>query len=1167
MNGLFFETFFCSPAFANLVNSAANDSENDRKLALLDYAKKARNDFIRLLVLVQWSKKPSVSRCWEILSFLQRQDSCFRDAADELYAVSTRQLFARAPVYDVTTAVDVLTLGTYKRLPKSICTHLTSFGSKGAAVIDKSEAVAYVNDVIHYRLFNTPIPKEFSSITTGNGRVYIRVDGEFEVSMTVAGPTLTSPWIVLSLTVLVADTQGDQFGFNPQQYEWVREVARTKMLESDNPLNQLYFFLHKLCIRIALQELERQAGILYRSKLIPHLKVATKPTLNIRYWSVSNIGQISTATAPPSLSFHLKNNSLIVEHEPVLYHPISGDAVKFQVRTSCVSLEATLNEAMSANSNFRLFTLFSHLKGQMGKSGLNSDRLSLSLDKIRSFLRIQLFDSIDIAAYVNVNDGRILFEAPMSLGKISQHSVAKLQKLIDTTYEADITEVLRQLRREAILTYLSHCGSAYNLVPFFELPDSESKIETTNEDLKKPPINGSFDRVFFRLVDNTHYYLLLDIKHNEVSTSLVIQQRKNGKFEVDLTLALVPPMAFPPLFDVEADTSSNDQSGPIPKKLKKDMKDENDLWSVCLLETLQLAQSKINFVALKAQFLTKNISVQDNGQMLVFRLPSPPLNVSKMQLSFVGVTHWRVDVYESVPVYTLSSISSVENKISYSAKDRCWSFCYSNAETLQLFVRDLRVLGRIMELARQYQEVVKNHPDMEHVNLLQLCPTLITFCYCSNCFVAITWRFETKGYSVSYSMDPPPYSHYLQAKLNNKPDLLEFLKSLVYGSTCLRVLRRFSNVNSKVLPLDFTLVSHSIYHTRWIYRNRYAIDFRFVNPSHVIMEDGSVKLFSSATSVLPANLSRLHPIPNFHQFCIKHLLPFCAQPGSQNSSSSKLSDIRIKVSAIQLALETLHAYLGSIILHAQTAALLKQEIGDKVTVDINHETGAISAKINNFEYLFGLEDFFYFTLSIRPHQSQLRASTDTYLLSASAVIRQQGAQTVSSPILSCLTDVFNKEISIAPYDTNRLRSFLRLLTFPIPILEGLFAALSDDSQLGGNTNQMKLCFCFPKEFSCAGKPCIAHRSTQHTVNLLLKVYHQKLFVYAPLSYRYTPMREKLLFWEVNRTSFNQHQPALNPLNGLQGALLNNELHQLATTPLEKLRERFEQSSRIASGNN
>jgi mediator of RNA polymerase II transcription subunit 14 len=61
-----------------------------------------------------------ISLTKEILDLIEKQDAHLRNVADNLYFVHHSLQTATAPIYDVPTAIDVLTTGKYQRMPISI---------------------------------------------------------------------------------------------------------------------------------------------------------------------------------------------------------------------------------------------------------------------------------------------------------------------------------------------------------------------------------------------------------------------------------------------------------------------------------------------------------------------------------------------------------------------------------------------------------------------------------------------------------------------------------------------------------------------------------------------------------------------------------------------------------------------------------------------------------------------------------------------------------------------------------------------------------------------------------------------------------------------------------------------------------------------------------------
>lgn len=128
----------------------------ERRIFLLQYLNRTRLRFIKLLVASKWAQKASDSVTkasvkmeqikwlwfnfdyWKTMSqFLKKQNQAFPDVANELYFKADylrrntrfeenwfgwkkclqKDHFIRAPIYDVPSAVEVLSTGSYSRLP------------------------------------------------------------------------------------------------------------------------------------------------------------------------------------------------------------------------------------------------------------------------------------------------------------------------------------------------------------------------------------------------------------------------------------------------------------------------------------------------------------------------------------------------------------------------------------------------------------------------------------------------------------------------------------------------------------------------------------------------------------------------------------------------------------------------------------------------------------------------------------------------------------------------------------------------------------------------------------------------------------------------------------------------------------------------------------------
>ncbi|KAL6058155.1 Mediator of RNA polymerase II transcription subunit 14 [Balamuthia mandrillaris] len=346
-----------------LTESLLDKPDHVRKLALRDQFQRTRHRLIRLLVLVKWSSHvPSVRKSWDILAFLAQQDEAFRLAADSLYWVSNTLKEARAPNYDIPTAIDVLTTGTYQRLPVCIKNLVPP-----PPITEEEEAkvLQRLNDVINMRLFTTSIPSQFS-IRVADGRAYCLVKHEFQVTLTLEGEEKPShrqqendkekekekeketepedkeepqemliahrselednqkfPWIVLSVDIFISAEELDtlttkttnctvesRFSSSSSSaspsplpmlhVNHLRHLLQRRMTMSPRPFEELYKIMHAVCVPMQMDILHGQVVALSRRQT-GDIKIAHIPEkeLTIFYWRNMNQARRKENIKPP----------------------------------------------------------------------------------------------------------------------------------------------------------------------------------------------------------------------------------------------------------------------------------------------------------------------------------------------------------------------------------------------------------------------------------------------------------------------------------------------------------------------------------------------------------------------------------------------------------------------------------------------------------------------------------------------------------------------------------------------------------------------------------------------------------------------------------------------------------------------------------------------------
>ncbi|KAJ3396266.1 Enolase-phosphatase E1 [Lobulomyces angularis] len=298
----------------NLCEVLQNLQHLDRKKQLLDYSIKERSQFSKLLVLIKWAKKAShdINRCQRFHALIDKTDFCFSKSSDILFEISRALKANRDPLYDISTAIDVLTTGKYQRLPLVIKRRLIP-----PRLLSKSEidfTYKKIEDIIRRRLFcDEVIPIQLRrGIKIGNGCVTFTVENEFKVSLTLVSLDSNIPWIISDLKILVhleKDIyENIPFGLQESQINYIIDIAQQKIdaktcssltkpgtAESTSlnfyPLVELYKYLHLFCLNFQLEILHTQTIHLMRTRWAGHLEVSidrSTSLLRVRYWVLND---------------------------------------------------------------------------------------------------------------------------------------------------------------------------------------------------------------------------------------------------------------------------------------------------------------------------------------------------------------------------------------------------------------------------------------------------------------------------------------------------------------------------------------------------------------------------------------------------------------------------------------------------------------------------------------------------------------------------------------------------------------------------------------------------------------------------------------------------------------------------------------------------------------
>uniref|UniRef100_A0A915E4X5 Mediator of RNA polymerase II transcription subunit 14 n=1 Tax=Ditylenchus dipsaci TaxID=166011 RepID=A0A915E4X5_9BILA len=270
---------------------AAKKKETERKISVVQFAHSTRLIFVKLLAIVKWIKQ---SKKFEPLTairfFLDQQAMHFVDTADRLVAIARDELrFARLPVFQVAQAVDVLTLGTYPRLPQDIKDRFILKPSLSKE--EQTLTLRRLNHVLEYQLSmsSLTISPRIDSILIRNGMVIMQVSGEFEINLTMLGEEPSAKWCLLNIKILVEnyDVGYGQKLVHPLQVNFLHQIVQEKLQNGAEPLMDAYLVLHLFCRSLQLDVLYCQ--VLQLSTVSQnYLRVEeydhVKSVLVISYW-------------------------------------------------------------------------------------------------------------------------------------------------------------------------------------------------------------------------------------------------------------------------------------------------------------------------------------------------------------------------------------------------------------------------------------------------------------------------------------------------------------------------------------------------------------------------------------------------------------------------------------------------------------------------------------------------------------------------------------------------------------------------------------------------------------------------------------------------------------------------------------------------------------------
>ncbi|XP_043701044.1 mediator of RNA polymerase II transcription subunit 14-like isoform X2 [Telopea speciosissima] len=397
----------------------------------------------------QFHLVPLVQYCQQLASTLSSHDTCFTQAADSLFFMHEGLQQARAPTYDVPSAIEVLLTGTYNRLPKCI----EDVGMQSSLTEDQHKpALKKLDTLLRTKLLEAQIPKEISEIKVSDGTALLCVGGEFKVLLTLGYRGHLSLWRILHLELLVGERSGLVKLEELRRHALGDDLER-RMAAVDSPFMILYSILHELCVALIMDTVIRQVQALRQGRWKDAIRFELisdglaqdgetdsaglkTPGVKIIYWLDfdKNTGGSDSVSCPfikiePGQDLQIK-----CSHSTFVVDPHTGNEAEFSLNLSCIDVEKLLLGAISCHRYTRLLKVHrelsknGHICQTAGDVLLQCYADEFDADSKRKdnkfddgeyggdeVLRVRAYGSSYITLIINIRNGRFLLQAPRNV--------------------------------------------------------------------------------------------------------------------------------------------------------------------------------------------------------------------------------------------------------------------------------------------------------------------------------------------------------------------------------------------------------------------------------------------------------------------------------------------------------------------------------------------------------------------------------------------------------------------------------------------------------------------------------------------------------------------------------------------------------------------------------
>ncbi|KAM3837016.1 mediator of RNA polymerase II transcription subunit 14 isoform 3-T3 [Vipera latastei] len=886
-------------------------TDMERKIEIVQFASRTRQLFVRLLALVKWANNAGkVEKCAMISSFLDQQAILFVDTADRLASLARDALVhARLPNFAIPYAIDVLTTGSYPRLPT--CIRDKIIPPDPITKIEKQTTLHQLNQILRHRLVTTDLPPQLANLTVANGRVKFRVEGEFEATLTVMGDDPDVPWRLLKLEILVEDKEtGDGRALvHSMQINFIHQLVQSRLFADEKPLQDMYNCLHSFCLSLQLEVLHSQTLMLIRERwgdLVQVERYHAGKCLSLSVWNQQIVGRKTGTASLHKVTIKIDENDvskpLQISHEPPL-PACDSKLIERATKIDHLSVEKLLIDSVHARAHQKLQELKAILKSY---NTSDNSFIETALPTLVIPILEPCGRSECLHIFVDLHSG--MFQ--LMLYGIDQQTLDDVEKSIND----DMKRIIPWLQQLKFWLGQQRCKQSIKHLPTV----SSETLQLVNH-ATHPVGSLSNHKLFIKLTRLPQYYIVVemfDVPNNPTQLEYKYYFLSVSYAEGDDSpaTAVLLQQFKPNIEELVLDTKSSKQAKSGAKRKLSDelcptepkkpkQSGEMCAFNKVLAHIVAMCDTNMPFIGLRVELSSmeiphQGVQVEGDGFSHAIRLLKIPpckgiceetqkaLDRSLLDCTFrlQGRNNrtWVAElVFANCPLISTSSREQGPTRHVYLTYENQLSEPVGGRKVVEMFLNDWNSIAQlyecVLEFARSLPEIPSHLNVFSEVRIYNYKKLILCYGTTKGSSISIQWNSVHQKFHISLGTVGPNSGcsnchntilHQLQEMFNKSPTVVQLLQVLYDTQAPLNAINKLPTVpmlgltqRTNTAYQCFSILPQSPTHIRLAFRNMYCIDIYCQSRGVVAIRDGAYSLFDNSKIV-----EGFYPAPGLKTF-------------------------------------------------------------------------------------------------------------------------------------------------------------------------------------------------------------------------------------------------------------------------------------------------------------